>query len=336
MTSISFSPERYSHMQYRRCGSSGLQLPLVSLGFWQSLGEAGNEELCRDVMIAAFNAGITHFDFANNYGPPPGNSEEVAGHILKEFPRDELIISSKAGYRMWDGPYGIGGSRKYLVASCDQSLKRLQLDYVDIFYHHCWTPDTALEESLEALDYIVRSGRALYVGVSSYNGEQFHQACEIIRKNNWTRITIHQPVMNMFTRVHEFGLLPETGREGVGVIPFCPLAQGILTDRYLNGLPEDSRQGRRGAEGRKWYDEHEQKGTWTKVRALNELAKERGQTLAQMALAWLLRDERVTSVLIGVSKLEQLQQNLDTLKNLQFSLAELEKIETILDNRPKR
>lgn len=327
---MAFAHNRYDRMPFRQCGRSGLRLPAISLGFWQTLGEGGNDALCRQVMRHAFDRGITHFDFANNYGPPPGNAEEVAGRLLHEFPRDEMIISTKAGHRMWDGPYGIGGSKKYLVASLDQSLKRLQLDYVDIFYHHVWSPDTPLEESLAALDLIVRQGKALYVGVSSYNGDQYRQAVKLIADNRWTRLTIHQPYMNMLGREHERNLLPATAEHGAGVIPFCPLAQGILTDRYLHGLPPESRQGRRGADGQAWYAQKETDGTWNRVRLLNALAQERGQKLSQMALAWLLRDPRITSVLIGVSSTAQLDENLGALEKLEFTPQELERIEAIL------
>lgn len=325
-----FAADRYDKMVYRRCGRSGLRLPLVSLGFWQVLGEPGNEELCKQVMFRAFDAGITHFDFANNYGPPPGNSEFVAGHWLREMPRDELIISSKAGYLMWPGPYGEWGSRKYLVASCDQSLKRLGVDYLDIFYSHRFDPDTPLEETLGALDYIVRSGRALYAGVSSYNAVQFCEATRIIRENNLTRITIHQPVMSMFVRVHERQLLPQTEREGVGVIAFCPLAQGILTDRYRHGIPTDSRRGKLGESGEKWYNDLKAKGVWDKVEKLARIAERRGQSTAQLALAWLLRDPRVTSVLIGVSRVEQLEENLGCIDKIAFSGEEVAEIEQVL------
>ncbi len=325
-----FAADRYDKMVYRRCGRSGLRLPLVSLGFWQVLGEPGNEDLCKQVMFRAFDAGITHFDFANNYGPPPGNSEFVAGHWLREMPRDELIISSKAGYLMWPGPYGEWGSRKYLVASCDQSLKRLGVDYLDIFYSHRFDPDTPLEETLGALDYIVRSGRALYAGVSSYNAVQFCEATRIIRENNLTRITIHQPVMSMFVRVHERQLLPQTEREGVGVIAFCPLAQGILTDRYRHGIPTDSRRGKLGESGEKWYNDLKAKGVWDKVEKLARIAERRGQSTAQLALAWLLRDPRVTSVLIGVSRVEQLDENIGCIDKITFSAEEVAEIEHIL------
>ncbi|MCC6548262.1 aldo/keto reductase [Candidatus Sumerlaeota bacterium] len=327
---MTFARDRYQQMEYRRCGRSGLKLPEISLGFWQVLGEPGNEQLCRDVMFRAFDRGVTHFDFANNYGPPFGNAEQVAGKWLKEMPRDELVISTKAGYNMWPGPYGEWGSRKYLIASCDQSLKRLGLDYVDIFYSHRFDPETPLEETLGALDTIVGSGKALYAGVSSYNAEQFRDAMRIVRENHLTRILIHQPVMNMLVRVHEKHLLPETEKEGVGVIAFCPLAQGILTDRYRAGIPEDSRRGKLGDAGRKWYDDLAAKGVWEKIAKLAKLSDKRGQSLAQMALVWLLRDPRVTSVLIGVSRMEQLDQNLDALKNKGFSEEELNTIEEIV------
>lgn len=326
-----FNPNRYASMPYRRCGRSGLKLPAISLGFWQSLGEQGRDALCREVMFHAFDAGITHFDFANNYGPPPGNAEEVAGRILKEMPRDELVISTKAGHTMWPGPYGDWGSRKYLIASLDQSLRRLQLDYVDIFYHHRFDPETPMEESLGALDQIVRSGKALYAGLSSYNGEQFLQATQIIRRNGWTRILIHQPRYNMIHRAPETDLFPHTHTEGVGVIAFCPLAQGALTNRYLGGIPGDSRRGRQGESGNAWYNDLARQGVWKRVERLNTLAEQRGQTMAQLALAWTLRDPRVTSALIGVSRLEQLKDNLATLSNLALSQAELDHIEAILN-----
>ncbi|MEO8376958.1 MAG: aldo/keto reductase [Candidatus Sumerlaeota bacterium] len=327
---MTFANDRYEQMNYRRCGRSGLKLPEVSLGFWQVLGEPGNEQLCRDVMFHAFDRGVTHFDFANNYGPPFGNAELVAGKWLKEMPRDELIISTKAGYNMWPGPYGEWGSRKYMIASCDQSLKRLGLEYVDVFYSHRFDPDTPLEETLGALDTIVKSGKALYAGVSSYNAEQFANAVRVVRENNLTRILIHQPVMNMFVRVHERNLLPETEKARAGVIAFCPLAQGILTDRYRVGIPQDSRRGKLGDAGKKWYDDLAAKGVWEKVEKLAQLAEKRGQALAQMALVWLLRDPRVTSVLVGVSRMDQLDQNLDALNNKSFTADELMQIEDIL------
>lgn len=325
-----FACDRYRQIPYRRCGRWGIVLPAVSLGFWQSVGEAGNEALCRDVMFKAFDSGITHFDFANNYGPPPGHAEETAGKILREMPRDELLISTKAGFRMWDGPYQEGGSRKYLISSLDASLRRLQLDYVDIFYHHVPDPNTYMEETMAALDHIVRSGKALYIGVSNYNGEQFNHACHVIRENGLTPLAITQPRMNMLAREHEMGLLPHTSREGVGVIPFCPLEQGILTDRYLDGLPADSRRGRMGEEGKRWYEAKKAQGVWDKVERLSRVAAARGQTMAQMALSWLLRDDRITSVLIGVSRVEQLEENLAAAKAPPFTGEELALIEEIL------
>jgi L-glyceraldehyde 3-phosphate reductase len=323
------APDRYQKMPYRRCGRSGLKLPVISLGFWQSLGEPGNEELCRKCMYYAFDHGVTHFDLANNYGPPPGDSERVVGQILKDMPRDELIVSTKAGWWMWDGPYGDWGSKKYLVASLDQSLQRLGLDYVDIFYHHRPDPETPLDETLGALDLIVKQGKALYAGVSSYSGEQFYRAVETVRRHDWAPITIHQPYYSMLERRVEWDLLPQTAMAGTGVIAFCPLAQGVLTDRYLNGLPPDSRRGK-SRDGQRWYEEQKAKGVWDKVTRLNEVAKARGQTLAQMALTWLLRDERVTSVLIGASKLEQLAENLGAAQAAPLSAEELQTIDAIL------
>jgi L-glyceraldehyde 3-phosphate reductase len=258
-----FAPDRYDKMTYRRCGSSGLQLPLISLGLWQALGEPGQEDECRRCLFEAFDLGVTHFDLANNYGPPPGNSEIVAGKIFKEMPRDEMIISTKAGYGMWPGPYGDGGSKKYLVASLDQSLQRMGLDYVDIFYHHRPDPDTPLEETLGALDLIVRQGKALYVGVSSYNGAQFRAAVDVIQRHDWAPITIHQPYYNLLSPGIETDLLPHTQAHGTGVIAFCPLAGGNISDRYLNGLPPDSRQGKRGAEARSGGRNRKTKASWT-------------------------------------------------------------------------
>jgi L-glyceraldehyde 3-phosphate reductase len=324
-----FAEDRYARMLYRRCGKSGLKLPAISLGFWQSLGEVGQEEMLRQCAYFAFDHGITHFDLANNYGLPAGHSEEVMGDVLREMPRDELIISTKAGYYMWPGPYGEWGSKKYLVASLDQSLKRMKLDYVDIFYHHRPDPDTPLEESLGALELIVKQGKALYAGVSSYNGRQFAEAVKVVREHHWAPITIHQPKINMIERNMEFDLLTHTSAWGTGVIAFCPLAQGRLSEKYLKGLPADSRQGRRGAEGQKWYDGQKAAGVWDKVARLSEIAKARGQTLPQMALAWLLRDERITSVLIGASKPEQIAENMGAMKNTAFSEEELKKIDLI-------
>ncbi|HOF18250.1 MAG TPA: aldo/keto reductase [Phycisphaerae bacterium] len=325
-----FAKDRYAKIPYRRCGNSGLKLPAVSLGFWQSLGEPGHEDVCRACCYEAFDHGVTHFDLANNYGPPPGNSELVVGKILRDMPRDELIISTKAGYTMWPGPYGDWGSKKYLVASLDQSLRRLGLDYVDIFYHHRPDPDTPLEESLGALDLIVRQGKALYAGVSNYNGQQFQAAVETIRAHDWTPLIIHQARYHMLGRGVESDLMPQTRAAGTGIIAFCPLAQGILTDRYLDGLPPDSRQGRRGQAGRDWHQKLQADGTWEKVRKLNALAKGRGMTLAQMALLWLLRHENVVSVLIGVSGVEQLRENIKAVQAPPLTADELAEIETIL------
>jgi L-glyceraldehyde 3-phosphate reductase len=321
--------DRYAQMPYRRCGRSGLKLPAISLGFWQSLGEAGEEQTLRQCAYFAFDHGITHFDMANNYGIPAGHSEEVVGGVLKTMPRDELIISTKAGWYMWPGPYGDWGSKKYLIASLDQSLKRMKMDYVDIFYHHRPDPETPLEESLGALDLIVRQGKALYAGVSSYNGGQFADAVKVVRDHDWTPITIHQPKINLLERGLEFDLLPHTAAWGCGVIAFCPLAQGRLSDKYLGGIPKDSRMAKR-PDAQQWYQQQQAAGIWDKVARLNDLAKARGQTLPQMALAWLLRDERVTSVLIGASSMEQLKENLAAASAPPLSAGELARCEAIL------
>jgi len=330
MAERTFAEDRYEKMEYRRCGRSGLQLPAVSLGFWQSLGDAGNEDLCRRCCYYAFDHGVTHFDLANNYGVPPGNSEIVVGRILKDMPRDELIISTKAGFYMWPGPYGDWGSKKYLVASLDQSLQRLGLDYVDIFYHHRPDPGTPLDETLGALDLIIRQGKALYVGVSNYSGRQFVDACKVIARHDWTPITIHQAKINLLERQLIGDLLPHTAAAGVGVIAFCPLAQGRLSEKYLDGLPADSRWGKRGEQGRKWYEQQKAAGVWDKVAKLNQIAKARGQTLPQMALRWLLMDERITSVLIGASTLEQLAENIAAAGAEPLSDEELRRIEKVL------
>jgi L-glyceraldehyde 3-phosphate reductase len=321
-----FAADRYGKMPYRRCGRSGLVLPAISVGFWQSLGDSGNEDICRQVMYHAFDSGITHFDVANNYGCPRGHSESVVGRVLRDMPRDELIIATKAGYDMWEGPYGDGGSRKYLIASLNQSLKRLGLDYVDIFYHHRPDPDTPIEETLGALEQIVRSGKALYAGVSNYRGTQFEQAYQSQVAAAAPPIVIHQAYYHMLAAGVDQDLLPYTAMAGTGVIAFCPLAGGILTDRYLNGLPPDSRQGRAGDEGKKWYESHKAKGTWRVVGELNNIAQARGQTLAQMALTWILRDPRVTSALIGVSSVDQLKQALPAATATPLSAEELAKI----------
>lgn len=316
-------------MTYRRCGRSGLMLPAVSLGLWHNFGHVDVQSNCRKILHLAFDAGITHFDLANNYGPPPGSAEENFGRFLRtDFSgyRDELIISSKAGYRMWDGPYGEWGSKKYLVSSLDQSLQRMGLDYVDIFYSHRPDPDTPLEETMAALDLIVRQGKALYVGISNYTAEQTAEACRIL-KHLGTPSLIHQPKYSMFDRWVEDGLLDVLETEGVGCIPFSPLAQGMLTDKYLQGIPEDSRAAKAHGFLKKESITPER---LKQIQTLNALAQERNQTLAQMALAWVLRDARITSVLVGASRPEQLADSLKCLENLKFSGDELKHIESIL------
>lgn len=320
---------RYETMEYRRCGKSGIQLPAISLGLWHNFGGVDVFENFRKILQVAFDSGITHFDLANNYGPPPGSAEENFGHILhKEFGgyRDEMIISTKAGYKMWEGPYGEWGSKKYLVSSLDQSLKRMKLDYVDIFYHHRPDPLTPLEETMTALDLIVRQGKALYAGISNYEAEEAAKAIKILNKLG-TPCLIHQPKYSMFVRWAEDGLLDLLEKEGVGCIPFSPLAQGLLTNKYLKGIPEDSR----AAKPHGFLQESQvNEETVDKIQRLNQLAQERGQTLAQMALAWLLKDKRITSVLIGVSKLQQLHDCLQCLSNTNFSSEDLDRIEDIL------
>ncbi|MEQ8820710.1 MAG: aldo/keto reductase [Sumerlaeia bacterium] len=325
----SFAEDRYDKMRYRRCGRSGLVLPEVSLGLWQSLGEKGNEALCKEACFYAFDQGVNHFDLANNYGPPFGYAEESFGRVLKEMPRDELIISTKAGYRMWPGPFGEGGSKKYLVASLDQSLKRMGLDYVDIFYHHCPDDRVMMEESLETLDLIVKQGKALYVGVSSYRGHQFAEAAELVRARGWAPLTIHQPMYNMVDRWVESELMPQTERTGTGIIAFCPLGQGLLTDKYLRGVPEDSRVARTPhlqERLEKWRVE----GWLAKVARLNDFAQERDMTMAQLAIAWLLRDPRLTSVLIGASRMDQLKENLAAVRKPPLTKEHCEAIGAIL------
>ncbi|NCD71332.1 L-glyceraldehyde 3-phosphate reductase [Mucilaginibacter agri] len=323
------SVDRYKNMEYRRCGKSGIKLPAVSLGLWHNFGHVDVLEHFRKTLHLAFDSGITHFDLANNYGPPPGSAEENFGKLLREDfggYRDEMIISSKAGYTMWDGPYGDWGSKKYLVASLDQSLKRMGLDYVDIFYHHRPDPETPLEETLTALDLIVRQGKALYVGISNYPADEAQKAIDILKKLG-TPCLIHQPKYSMFERWVEGGLLDVLEKDGVGCIPFSPLAQGLLTNKYLHGIPEDSRAAKSTGFLQTSQVTEETIG---KVRALNEIALQRGQTLAQMALSWLLKDPRVTSVLIGASRPEQLADSLKCLDNTKFSSEELAKIEAIL------
>lgn len=324
-------PDRYTGMEYRRCGRSGLKLPAVSLGLWHNFGHIDVLENCRNILRLAFDRGITHFDLANNYGPPPGSAEENFGRLLKDdfLPyRDELIISTKAGWGMWPGPYGDWGSKKYLVASLDQSLKRMGMEYVDIFYHHRPDPETPLEETMSALDLIVRQGKALYVGISSYLPEEAAQAFRILKELG-TPCIIHQPKYNMFDRWIENGLLDLLGNEGVGCIPFSPLAQGLLTNKYLNGIPAGSRASSGRGNGALESDAVTEDKVG-KLQQLNALAEQRGQTLAQMALAWELRDPRITSVLIGVSKPEQVEDSLQCLKNYTFSEEELKRIEEIL------
>jgi L-glyceraldehyde 3-phosphate reductase len=323
------SEARYQMMRYNRCGHSGLKLPAISLGLWHNFGGVDRVEQARAMLRCAFDLGITHFDLANNYGPPPGSAEETFGQILRHdlAPyRDELIISSKAGYLMWPGPYGEWGSRKYLIASLDQSLRRMGLDYVDIFYSHRPDPDTPLEETMGALDQIVRSGKALYVGISNYSAEQTRQAAQILRALG-TRCLIHQPNYNMFNRWIEDDLLTVLGEEGMGGIPFSPLAQGMLTDKYLAGIPADSRaaQPHGFLKPAQITDDK-----LAKVQRLQVLAQARGQTLAQMALAWVLRHPEVTSALIGASRPAQIEDAVAALQNLSFTAEELQAIEGIL------
>lgn len=328
--SYSANEQRYQQMQYRRCGKSGIQLSALSLGLWHNFGDVDDEAVYRKTLHTAFDCGITHFDLANNYGPSPGSAEINFGKILKEdfaAYRDELIISTKAGYYMWPGPYGEWGSKKNLVASLNQSLKRMQLDYVDIFYHHRPDPNTPLEETMAALDLIVRQGKALYVGISNYKSAEAAKAFAILKELG-TPCIIHQPKYSMFERwVEKDGLLNTLEANGVGCIPFSPLAQGLLTNKYLKGIPEGSR----ATKGVFLKQEQITEEVLTKVRALNAIATERTQSLAQMALAWLLKDERVTSVLIGASSSAQLLDSVDCLKNLEFIAEELTKIETILN-----
>jgi len=323
------SEARYNTMQYRRCGRSGIRLPAISLGLWHNFGGVDVFEISRAMVRRAFDLGITHFDLANNYGPPYGSAESNFGEIFRlDFKpyRDELIISTKAGWDMWPGPYGNWGSRKYLLASLDQSLKRIGLEYVDIFYSHRPDPETPVEETMGALDYAVRAGKALYAGISSYNPEQTSQAVRILRQLG-TPCLIHQPKYSMFERRIEKGLLDVLGNEGVGAIAFCPLAQGLLTDRYLHGVPADARAAKPHGFLKKHDIDDRRLGC---VRALNDLARARGQSLAQMALAWVLRDTRVTSALIGASRVDQIEQNVACLANLEFSTDDLARIDATL------
>ncbi|MEX0777646.1 MAG: aldo/keto reductase [Phycisphaeraceae bacterium] len=326
---------------FRRCGRNGLKLPAISLGCWHNFGgagsdaghhddEAGFHENCRQMLFTAFDHGITHFDLANNYGPPPGSAEERVGRILRDdlaAHRDELIISTKAGYRMWPGPYGDGGSRKYLLASLDASLARLRLDYVDIFYHHRFDADTPLDESMGALDQAIKSGKAIYGGISSYSGAWTAEAARVCERHDWTLPVIHQPSYNMFGRWIEADLLPVVDRVGMGVIAFCPLAQGLLTDKYLHGIPDDSRAKSKGGFLRPKAITDDK---LARIAKLNDHAKSRGQSLAQMALAWVLRDRRVTTALIGASRPAQITENVAALTNAAFTADELKTIDAIL------
>jgi L-glyceraldehyde 3-phosphate reductase len=326
------NPSRYKNMPYRRCGKSGLMLPALSLGLWHNFGAIDDLENARAILKLAFDSGITHFDLANNYGPPAGSAEETFGKIFKDdFKkyRDELVISTKAGWGMWEGPYGDHGSKKYLVASLDQSLKRMGLDYVDIYYHHRPDPNTPLEETMGALDLIVRQGKALYVGISSYSAAETEAAIKVLNGLG-TKCLIHQPRYSMFDRWVENGLLDVLGREGIGCIPFSPLEQGLLTNKYLNGIPADSRAAAHRGNGAMEENAITPEKI-EKVKKLNEIAISRGQNLAQMALSWILKDDRITTVLIGVSKPAQVTDSIACLANTRFSNDELLKIKNILE-----
>ena len=324
-----FSPARYDKMQYRRCGRSGLLLPAISLGAWETFGGYRDASVARDCLFRAFDLGITHFDLANNYGTPPGNAEIVCGKIIKDMPRDELIISSKAGYRMWPGPYGEWGSRKYIIASADQSLKRTGLAYFDIFYSHRPDPRTPMEETLGALDTLVKQGKALYVGISSYSGAQTEEALAVVKRERLAPITIHQPYYNMLGRTVEKDLLPHTDRAGVGVIAFCPLASGLLSgSKYQDGVVDpESRPGREWASG--WVASKSKDERKRILTGLNALARERGQTLAQMALAWVLRHQGMVSAVMGASRVEQVEANVAALAKLDFASNELAHIDAL-------
>jgi L-glyceraldehyde 3-phosphate reductase len=322
--------DRYSNPSlYRRCGRSGIRLPVFSLGLWHNFGGVDSYENSRSMILRSFDLGITHFDIANNYGPPPGSAEITFGRVLREdlrAHRDELIISTKAGYDMWDGPYGNFGSRKYLLASLDQSLQRLGLPYVDIFYSHRFDPDTPLEETMGALAQAVRSGKALYAGLSNYDPDQTRRASQLLREMGIACL-IHQPRYHMMERTPEAGLFDTLLREGIGAIVFCPLAQGLLTNRYLNGIPADSRAGH---DPRFLKPEHISEDKLHRLRQLDQLARERGQSIAQLALAWVLRQPAVTSALIGASRVSQIEENLATLRRLELSADEVARIDRIL------
>ena len=330
---MGYTPDanRYERMKYRRCGNSGIKLPLISLGLWHNFGKIDDIENCRSMMHTAFDNGITHFDLANNYGPPPGGAEETFGKIFKEdfkSYRDEIIISSKAGYKMWEGPYGDFGSKKYLVSSLDQSLKRMGLDYVDIFYHHRPDPETPLEETMTALDLIVRQGKALYVGISNYKADEAKKAIEMLRQLG-TSCLIHQARYSMFDRWVEDKLLDVLENEKVGCITFSSLAQGLLTNKYLHGIPDDSRIGRHLENGA-ITESQVTPEVLEKVKKLNDIAKNRNQSLAQMALAWILKDKRITSVILGASKIKQVTEGVEAIKNIEFTKEELDTINGIL------
>ena len=328
-----FAADRYDRMVYRRCGRSGLKLPAISLGAWETFGGYRGEDVAKECLFRAFDLGITHFDLANNYGTPPGNAEIVCGRIIQELPRDELIVSSKAGYYMWPGPYGEWGSRKYLIASCDQSLRRMGLEYFDIFYSHRPDPDTPLEETLGALDTLVGQGKALYTGVSSYSGAQFADSVRVCERMGYAPITIHQPYYNMLGRTIEWDLLPQTERAGAGVIAFCPLASGLLTDKYLGGdIPAESRAAQKW--GKEWVEKNLSTERRTALNELNAMARDRGQSLAQMALAWILRLPSITSALIGASSVRQIEENVAALDNLTFDEQELKRIEDLTKPKP--
>ena len=323
-------PLRYDgRMPYRRCGKHGIKLPAITLGFWHNFGGSDLTENQQDMVFTAFDRGITHFDLANNYGSPYGSAEINAGRILAELPRHEILVSTKAGYDMWPGPYGEWGSRKYLLNSLDQSLKRLAMPYVDLFYSHRFDPDTPMEETLGALNSAVVQGKALYAGISSYNTEQTLQAAEICKQNGWAPIVIHQPNYSMFNRWIERGLRDEAAQLGIGIIAFCPLYQGLLTDKYLGGIPKGSR-----AELTEGLLREQEMNTSVRdvIGRLNNIAGDRGQTLAQMALAWVLRDDRVSSALIGASSSSQIIENCEAVKNLDFAADEITAIDNLLAN----
>ncbi|MEA3186494.1 MAG: L-glyceraldehyde 3-phosphate reductase [Chthoniobacter sp.] len=325
-----FSPDRYETMRYRHCGKWGLKLPAISLGAWETFGGYRGEETARECMFRAFDLGITHFDLANNYGKPPGNAEILVGKIVQEMPRDELIISTKAGYQMWPGPYGDWGSRKSLLASLDQSLQRLGLDYVDIFYSHRPDPDTPLEETIGALETAVRSGKALYAGVSNYSGQRTGESCTLAERRGWTPISIHQPRYHMFARDIETDLLMAAQEHGFGIIAFSPLASGLLTSKYLDGIPADSRAMQDAIASPRLQTQLADGTMIQRLRRLNEMANARGQSLAQMAIAWILRLPEITSVLVGASRMQQIEDNVAALANLEFSSEELGEIDAIV------